>query len=87
MTVFKTLNIETDKNYDKLRDVRRHIGLTPRHAIAIDELKILHEAETGMQLTPSAVINFALELLINTIEEQPKDQQIDYILDNVEKYQ
>lgn len=39
MTVFKTLNIETDKNYDKLRDVRRHIGLTPRHAIAIDELK------------------------------------------------
>lgn len=87
MTVFKTLNIETTKDYNKIKDVRRHIGLTPRHAIAIDELKILHEAETGMQLTPSAVINFALELLINTIEEQPKDQQVQYILDNVDKYQ
>lgn len=87
MTIFKTLNIETDKNYNNVRDVRRHIGLTPRHAIAIDELKILHETQTGIQLTPSAVINFALELLINTIEEQPKDTQIEYILENVEKYQ
>ena len=87
MTIFKTLNIETSNNYNNTRDVRRHIGLTPRHAIAIDELKVLHEAETGIQLTPSAVINFALELLINTIEEQPKDKQIAYILDNVEKYQ
>lgn len=86
MTIFKTLNIETNKDYNNTKDVRRHIGLTPRNAIAIDELKILHEAETGMQLTPSAVINFALDLLINTIEEQPKDQQMQYILDGVEKY-
>ena len=87
MTVFKTLNIETTNNYNDTKDVRRHIGLTPRHAIAIDELKVLYEAETGIHLTPSAIINFALELLINTIEEQPKDQQIQYILDNVETYQ
>ena len=87
MTIFKTLNIETTKNYNNTKDVRRHIGLTPRHAIAIDELKILYEAENGIQLTPSAIINFALELLIQTIEEQPKDQQVEFILDNVDKYQ
>lgn len=87
MTVFKTLNIETTNNYDDKKDVRRHIGLTPRHAIAIDELKVLYEAETGIQLTPSQVINFALELLIQKIDEQPQDSKIQYILDNVDKYQ
>ena len=64
MTIFKTLNIETTNNYNDKKEVRRHIGLTPRHAIAIDELKVLYETETKAQLTPSQIINFALELLI-----------------------
>lgn len=84
MTIFKTINVETPINYNK--EVRRHIGLTPRNAIAIDELKVLHEAETGMQLYPSAIINFAMDILIKTIDEQPKDRQMQFILDGVEKY-
>lgn len=87
MTIFKTLNIETTKDYSNKKEVRRHIGLTPRNAIAIDELKVLYETETGMQLTPSQIINFALELLINTIDDQAQNDKVQYILDNMDKYQ
>lgn len=87
MTIFKTLNIETTNNYNDKKEVRRHIGLTPRHAIAIDELKVLYETETKAQLTPSQIINFALELLIQKIDEQPQNDKVQYILDNVDKYQ
>ena len=87
MTIFKTLNIETTNNYNDKKEVRRHIGLTPRNAIAIDELKVLYETETKAQLTPSQIINFALELLIQKIDEQPKNDKVQYILDNVDKYQ
>lgn len=87
MTIFKTLNIETTNNYNDKKEVRRHIGLTPRHAIAIDELKVLYETETKAQLTPSQIINFALEVLIQKIDEQPQNDKIQYILDNVDKYQ
>ena len=87
MTIFKTLNIETTNNYNDKKEVRRHIGLTPRHAIAIDELKVLYETETKAQLTPSQIINFALEVLIQKIDEQPQNDKVQYILDNVDKYQ
>lgn len=87
MTIFKTLNIETTNNYNDKKEVRRHIGLTPRNAIAIDELKVLYETETKAQLTPSQIINFALELLIQKIDEQPQNDKVQYILDNVDKYQ
>lgn len=87
MTIFKILNIETTKDYNDKKEVRRHIGLTPRNAIAIDELKVFYEAETKVQLTPSQIINFALELLIQKINEQPQKDKVKYILDNVDKYQ
>ena len=86
MTIFKTLNIETNKDYNNTKDVRRHIGLTPRNAIAIDELKVLYETETNAQLTPSQIINFALDLLIQTIDDQPQDTKMQFILDGVNKY-
>lgn len=87
MTVFKNLNIELKKEYRNNKSVRRHIGLTPAHAMAVDEIIILHEMEQNYSTYPSAILNFAIEHLINTIEDMDEDQQIDFILDGVNKYE
>ena len=68
MTIFKNLNIEVKKQYRNNKSVRRHIGLTPGHAMAIDEITILHEMEQGYTTYPSAIINFAMEHLIKSID-------------------
>lgn len=86
MTLFKNLNIELPKQYRK-DNVRRHIGLTPGHAMVIDEIVILHEIEQGYTTYPSAIINFAMEHLIKSIEDMDEDQQVEFILDGVNKYQ
>lgn len=87
MTIFKNLNIEVKKQYRNNRSVRRHIGLTPKHAMAIDEIIILHELEQGYTAYPSAIINFAMELLINAIDEMDENKQVEFILDGVNKYE
>ena len=87
MTVFKNLNIEVKKQYRNNKSVRRHIGLTPNHAMAIDEITILHELEQGYTTYPSAIINFAMEHLIKSIDEMDKDKQVEFILDGVNKYE
>ena len=87
MTIFKNLNIELKKQYGKNKNVRRHIGLTPAHAMAVDEITILHEMEQGYTAYPSAIINFAMEHLIKSIAEMDEDQQIAFILDGVNKYE
>lgn len=87
MRIFKTLNIEPKNKYDNVKNVRRHIGLTPNHAIAIDEIKTLNEMVNDRTIYPSAVINFAMETLIKTIQAQNEDQQIDFILDGIKKYE
>lgn len=87
MTVFKNLNIQLTKQYRNNKSVRRHIGLTPGHAMAIDEIVILHEIEQGYTTYPSAIINFAMEHLIKSIEDMDEDQQVEFILDGVNKYE
>ena len=86
MTIFKNLNIEVKKQY-RNSIVRRHIGLTPNHAMAIDEIVILHEMEQGYTTYPSAIINFAMEQLIKSIDEMDEDKQVEFILDGVNKYE
>lgn len=87
MTMFKNINIELKKQYGKNKNVRRHIGLTPAHAMAVDEIVILHEMQQGYTAYPSAIINFAMEHLIKSISEMDEDKQIDFILDGVNKYE
>ena len=87
MTIFKNLNIELKKEYRNNKSVRRHIGLTPGHAMAVDEITILHEMEQGYTAYPSAIINFAMEHLIKSIAEMDEDQQVEFILDGVNKYE
>lgn len=87
MTVFKNINIEVKKQYRNNKSVRRHIGLTPGHAMAIDEITILHELEQGYTTYPSAIINFAMEHLIKSIDEMDEDKQVEFILDGVNKYE
>lgn len=87
MTMFKNINIELKKQYGKNKNVRRHIGLTPAHAMAVDEIVILHEMQQGYTAYPSAIINFAMEHLIKSISEMDEDKQVDFILDGVNKYE
>lgn len=85
MTIFKSLNIQTTKNYDDKKTVRRHIGLTPRNALAIEELKVLYEDEANAQAYPSDIINWAMDLLINEINNKD-DGQIDFIINGIDNH-
>ncbi len=86
MTIFKTLNIQPNKQYIDVKEVRRHIGLTPSHAIAIQEIQTLNEMVNKCSIYPSPIINFAIETLINEIQKQDENKQIDFILDGINKY-
>lgn len=84
MTIFKNLNIQTTKNYDSLKTVRRNVSLTPRHALAIEELKVLYESETKGQAYTSDIINWALACLIDAINNDAgSDEQLEIIINGI----
>jgi len=83
MTIFNNLNIKTTKNYDHLKTVRRSVSLSPRNALAIEELKVLYESEANAQATTSDIINWALSCLIDAINNE-EDAQIELIINGID---
>lgn len=85
MTIFNNLDIQTTKNYDNLKTVRRNVSLTPRHALAIEELKVLYESETKGQAYTSDIINWAISCLIDSINNDAgSDGQIELIINGID---
>lgn len=86
MTKLNNIGIEIYKQYPESKIVRRHIGLTPGNAIAIEEIKTLHEMETDKTIYPSPIINFAISELIKSINEKDTDEKIKYIMEGITKF-
>lgn len=84
MTIFKNLNIQTTKNYDGSKTIRRNVSLTPTHALAIEELKVFYESETNGQAYTSDIVNWAISCLIDAINNDAGiDEQKELIINGI----